>query len=85
MGALMAGAGIGAVWLFAFGLLATSARGYIWITLVAVLVAWGASLLLVQFGDRGAAVGVALVTSLGLAIATAVLIQRWATSGWPLW
>jgi hypothetical protein len=72
-------------WLLAFGLLSTSAGAYVWLTLVASIVAGICATVLALAGDRGAAVGVALVTGLGLAIASAVVIQRWATSGWPLW
>lgn len=85
LGALSAGAAVAAVWLFAFGLLATSASAFIWLTLVASLVAWAVAVVLVVAGDRGAAAGISLATALGMAIATAVLIERWVTSGWPLW
>ena len=74
-----------AAWLLAFGLLATSVGAYVWLTLVASLAASTCAVVLALRGDRGAAVGVALMTALGLAIATVVVIQRWATSGWPLW
>jgi hypothetical protein len=85
LGALFAGAAIAAAWLFAFGLLASSATSFIWLTFGASVVAWVVAAVLTVIGDRGAAVGVALATALGMAIATAVLIERWATSGWPLW
>jgi hypothetical protein len=85
VGAMFAGAAMAAAWLFAFGLLATSAPAFIWLTLAASVVAWAVAVVLVQAGDRGAAVGVALATALGMAVATAVLVERWATSGWPLW
>jgi hypothetical protein len=85
LGALFVGAAMGATWLLVFGLLATSAGAYVWLTLVASIVAWICAIVLVRLGDRGAAVGVVLSTGLGLAIAAIVVIQRWATSGWPLW
>jgi hypothetical protein len=82
---LFAGASMAAAWLLVAGLLATSAGAYVWLTVVASIVAWVCAVVLVQRGDRGAAAGVALATGLGLAIAAIVVIQRWTTSGWPLW
>jgi hypothetical protein len=72
-------------WLLVFGVLATSAGGYVWLTVAASVVALACAVVLALWGDRGAAAGVALVTGLGLAVAAIVVIQRWATSGWPLW
>jgi hypothetical protein len=82
---VLGGAAAAAAWMLVFGLLGTSAGSYAWLTLVASMVAMITAIVLVRMGDRGAAVGVALATALGLAIATSVVIQRWATSGWPLW
>jgi hypothetical protein len=85
IGAVLAGAGVTAIWLLLFGLLGRSAQSYVWLTIVASLAAWAAAFALARVGDRGVAVGVALATSLGLGIAMALAIQRWATTGWPLW
>jgi hypothetical protein len=81
----LAGASATAAWLLLFGLLATSARSYIWLTLAAVAVAWSVAVLLLRFGDRGVATGVGLATSLGASIAVGLVVVRWVTVGWPLW
>ena len=82
---MLVGAGISAGWLLLFGVLGTSARSYIWLTFAASAAAWIIALALARFGDRGVAVGVAISTGIGLAIAFALVIQRWITTGWPLW
>jgi hypothetical protein len=82
---LFAGAGVAGAWLLLFGMLATSASAYIWLTLVASVVAWVCALVLARFGDRGAAAGVAMMTSVGLVVAVGVLIEQWMAVGWPLW
>lgn len=84
-GGVLGGAAVAAAWLLLFGLLATSARAYIWLSILASAVAATVALVLGRFGDRGVAVGVAITTGLGLGIAVTVVIQRWATTGWPLW
>ena len=84
-GVALGGAGA-AAWLLLFGLLGTSVPQYAWWTVLAGGLAWLAALLLVQFGDRGVAAGIAIVTAGGWSIAAAVVAVRWATSGdWPLW
>jgi hypothetical protein len=85
IGSLLAGAGVAAAWLLLIGLMATSARSYIWFTLAAAIVAWACAMVLMRFGDRGAAAGVALSTSVGVAVAGGLVVQQWATTGWPLW
>jgi len=82
---LLSGAGLTAAWLLVLGLLATSARGYIWLTLTAAAAAWLCALALMRFGDRGVAAGVAITTGLGVAVAVGLVVQRWLTVGWPLW
>jgi hypothetical protein len=82
---VLAGAGVAAAWLLLVGLLATSAQGYVWWTVAASLAAWTCALALARFGDRGAATGVAMATGLGLAIAVGLALERWATTGWPMW
>jgi hypothetical protein len=83
--AVLGGAGATLAWLLLFGLLATSVRAYVWLTLGAGLVAWLIALWLGRAGDRGAATGVALVTAVGVGVAVVVLVIRWISSGWPLW
>ena len=68
-----------------FGLLAGGASGYAWISLFAAAVAWGVALLLARMGDRGAAVGVAISTAVGLSIVTIVVAVRWSAGDWLLW
>ena len=85
-GPVAAGIGGGVAWLLLFGLLGRDLRGYAWWTVVAGLIAWVVSLALARVGDRGAAVGVAIATSLGWGFAATAVAVRWASSGdWPLW
>jgi len=84
-GRVAAAAGVTVLWMGLVGLLAGTVPAYGWFTIVAALVAWGAAVVLVRYGDRGAAVGTAIVASLGLAVATLVVIARWAGGDWPLW
>ena len=72
-------------WLLLIGLLASSARMYAWLTIGASAVAGVVAGLLARAGDRGVAVGVAVSTGFGLAIAMSVVVQRWIVTGWPLW
>lgn len=83
-GATMAGGAAAAAWMIFIGLLGTSTRGYIWLTIFASLIATLAAVALAKFGDRGVAVGVAVVTGLGLAVAMSVALARWISTGWPL-
>lgn len=80
-----AGAAAGAAWMLLFGLLATGARGYIWLTIIAGLLAWAAAFILARFGDRGVAVGVALSSGIAVAIAGIVVAYRLAGGVWLLW
>ena len=81
-----AGAGAGALWMLLFGLMMTgSARGYVWITLVAGILAWAAAAILARFGDRGVAVGVAAASGAAVAIAGIVVAYRLAGGVWLLW
>lgn len=85
-GGVAVGGAVTAAWLLFFGLLGTDLRGYAWWTLTAGLAAWIGALVLVRFGDRGVATGVAIVTAGGWSIAAAVLVSRWWLTGdWPLW
>jgi hypothetical protein len=71
--------------LLLFGLLGSSARGYVWLTLAVSVAGWAIALGLARQGDRGVAVGVAISTGIGVSIAFVLVVARWATSGWPLW
>ncbi len=73
-------------WLVLFGLLGGSLVGYVWWTLLAGVLAWLTALVMVGYGDRGVAAGIAIVTAGGWSIATAAVVTRWMSSGdWPLW
>ena len=53
---------------------------------VLAITAWVVSIVLAVFGDRGVAVGIALVSGFGLSIAMAFVAGRWITTdNWPLW
>ncbi|OLB77242.1 MAG: hypothetical protein AUI14_16710 [Actinobacteria bacterium 13_2_20CM_2_71_6] len=85
LGPLAAGAGSAALWMLLFGLLASTARSYAWLTFGAGAAAWVSALVLSRFGDRGVAVGVALSGAVGVAIAGIVVTARWAGGHWLLW
>jgi len=82
---VLTGAGVTAAWLLLFGLLATTARSLVWLLVFASCCAWAAALLLVRFGDRGVAVGIALSAGAGITIVGILVVARWATTGWFLW
>jgi hypothetical protein len=82
---VLVGAAATAAGLLLFGLLGSSARGYIWLTVAVAVVAWLVALLLARYGDRGVAVGVAISAGIGIAISFVLVVARWFTSGWPLW
>jgi hypothetical protein len=83
--AVLSGAAAATVWQLLFSLLAVSARSYAWLTLASGALAGIAALVLARFGDRGAAVGVALVTTVAVSVAVALVVTQWVTVGWPLW
>jgi hypothetical protein len=68
-----------------FGLLAASARGYAWWTVVAVLLAVPVNVVLLRFGDRGVAVGAAVSTAIGVSIAVVFVAVRWILGDWVMW
>lgn len=86
IGAVATGCGTTTMWLLFFGLLGRDLAEYAWWTLFAGLVAWGVALVLGWMGDRGVAVGVAIVTAVGWSLCTLALAVGWAVTGdWPLW
>lgn len=84
-GPVTAGAGAAALWMLLFGLLASTARGYVWLTFSAGLLGWLSALVLGRIGDRGVAVGVAVSTAVGVAIAGIVVTVQWSYGHWLLW
>jgi hypothetical protein len=85
LSAVALGAVAGTLWMLFFGLLAVDARGYLRWSIAAGVLAWAAALGLARFGIRGVAVGVALSTGLGMAIAGVILTEHWAGGHWLLW
>lgn len=75
----------GTLWMGLFGLLASSARAYVWWTIVAAVLAWPVLAVLTRFGDRGVAAGAAVSTGFGLAIAGLVVAVRSLSGEWLLW
>ena len=48
--------------------------------------AWIVALVLSILGDRGVAVGVALISGIGLSVAMGFVAARWIGTGdWPMW
>lgn len=84
-------AGVGATivwflsWCLCFSLAAWSARSYAWATIVAGATAWAAAALLSRYGDRGAAVGVAATSAVGVSIAGLIVGIRHLSGDWILW
>ncbi|WP_305787399.1 hypothetical protein [Symbioplanes lichenis] len=85
-GPVMAGIGAGLLWFVLFGALARSLATYAWWTVAAAVTAWLVSVFLAVLGDRGVAVGVALISGVGLSVAAGFVAADWiATNDWPLW
>jgi len=83
---LLAGMGATLIWLALFGSLAHDLFSYAWWTVAAAVSAWIVAAVLALLGDRGVAVGVALVAGLGLSVAGGFVAFRWITSNdWPMW
>jgi hypothetical protein len=87
-GPVWAGLGVGALWMLLFALQAAtsgSGRGYVWLTVAGGVLAWCVSLLLAKLGDRGVAVGVALASGIGVAIAGLVVAIEAFSGHWLPW
>ncbi|WP_018347547.1 hypothetical protein [Longispora albida] len=83
---VLAGAGAAAAWYLLFGVFWWgSAAGYVWLTIVAGIMATLATALLIARGDRGVAVGIALTSSFALMVAGVVLTAQWVRGDWLLW
>jgi hypothetical protein len=82
---VLVGAAMTAAWLLLVGLFATSIASYFWLTVGAAAVSWALAMVLLRFGDRGVATGIALTTSVGASVAVLLVVARWSTVGWPLW
>lgn len=86
LGSVVAAIGAGGAWLVLFTLLGTGLAGRTWWLFVAGLLSWAAALVLARYGDRGVAVGLALITGLGWTVAAGVVTLYWVvTTDWPLW
>lgn len=76
----------GVAWLTLFAQFGTDPAGHLWGVWVGGLLAWLAALLLAHYGDRGAAVGVAVATGMGWSVTTELVWVLWVvTDDWPLW
>jgi hypothetical protein len=83
---LLAGMGATLIWFALFGSIGRDLFSYAWWTVVAAVSAWVVALVLTLFGDRGVAVGVALIAGGGLSVAGAFVLARWiGTNDWPMW
>jgi len=84
-GSVSLGVVAGLLWMMLFGLLASNARGYVWLTIGSGVVAGLVALVLGRLGDRGAAVGVAVAAAVGIAVAVLVVTVRAAGGQWLPW
>jgi hypothetical protein len=84
--AVLAGMGSGLLWFALFGSIGRDLVGYAWWTLAAAVSAWLVALILTVLGDRGVAVGVAIVSGIGWSVAMGFVAVRWITANdWPMW
>jgi hypothetical protein len=83
---LLAGMGATLIWFALFGSLARGLVSYAWWTVLAAVSAWIVAAVLSVLGDRGVAVGVALIGGIGLSVAMGFVAVRWITTNdWPMW
>jgi hypothetical protein len=83
---LLSGMGAALIWFALFGLIGRDLVSYAWWTVVAAVTAWIVALVLSILGDRGVAVGVAIVSGAGLSVAMGFVTYRWITTlDFPLW
>jgi hypothetical protein len=85
-GGVLSGLAGGAGWLLLFTLLGGDLPSRVWWAVAAGGVAWLVAIGLARYGDRGVAVGLALATGAGWAVAAGLVALSWAITGdWPLW
>ena len=83
---LLAGMGATLIWFVLFGSIGRDLFSYAWWTVTAAVSAWIVAVVLALLGDRGVAVGVALIAGLGLSVAGGFVAFRWInTNDWPMW
>jgi hypothetical protein len=83
---VLSGMGAAVVWFALFGLIGRDLVSYAWWTVAAAVSAWIVALVLSVLGDRGVAVGVAIVSGVGLSVAMGFVTYRWITAlDFPLW
>ncbi|HET6532231.1 MAG TPA: hypothetical protein VFH03_16720 [Actinoplanes sp.] len=84
--AVLAGMGSTLLWFALFGSIGRNLVAYAWWTVAAAVSAWLVALILTAFGDRGVAVGVAIIGGVGLSVAMGFVTVRWITTNdWPMW
>lgn len=83
---LLSGMGATLLWFALFGSLARDLAGYAWWTVAAAVSAWIVAVVLSILGDRGVAVGVAIISGIALSVAGGFVAARWiGTDDWPMW
>ena len=83
---LLSGMGATLIWFALFGSIGRDLFSYAWWSVVAAVSAWLVAIVLTVLGDRGVAVGVAIVGGLGLSVAMGFVAARWITTeDWPMW
>ncbi len=84
-GAVWAGIGAGFLWFLMFGLVSWSLLSYLWSTVIAGVLAGAAAVVLVRYGDRGVAVGVAAISAAAVGIIGLIVAIADITGRWLLW
>jgi hypothetical protein len=85
-GRVLAGFAAGAGWTALFALLGSDLASHVWWTAVAGAAAWLAALALARYGDRGAAVGLAVAVAVAWVAGAGTVTLYWSVTGdWPLW
>jgi hypothetical protein len=83
---LLTGMGATLIWFALFGSIGRDLFSYAWWSVAAAVSAWLVALVLTLLGDRGVAVGVAIVSGIGLSVAMGLVANRWITTNdWPMW
>jgi hypothetical protein len=83
---LLTGMGATLLWFALFGSIGGDLFSYAWWTVAAAVSAWIVAIVLTFLGDRGVAVGVAIISGVGLSVAMGFVAARWITTqDWPMW